>query len=70
MVFDFKTKFSPLKMNNITVIERKAIANQRDIEGYYKLRKAEFIHKLEALPEVYQQVLTPGLEIPRNQQDQ
>ena len=53
-------------MNNITVIELKAIAKQRDIEGYYKLRKAEFIHKLEALSDVNEQVLIPGLEIPRN----
>ena len=28
-------------MNNITVIELKAIAKQRGIEGYYKLRNAE-----------------------------
>ena len=53
-------------MNNITVIELKAIAKQRGIEGYYKLRKAELIHKLEALLEVNKQVLIPGLEIPRN----
>ena len=39
-------------MNNITVIELKAIAKQRGIEGYCKLRKAELIHKLEALHEV------------------
>ena len=53
-------------MNNITVIEFKAIAKQRDIECYYKLRKAELIHKLEALPEVNEQGLISGLEIPRN----
>ena len=53
-------------MNNITIVELKAIAVQRDIECYYKLRKAELIHKLEALPEVSEQVLIPGLEIPRN----
>ena len=35
-------------------------------EGYYKLRKAELIHKLEALPELNEEVLIPGLEIPRN----
>ena len=51
-------------MNNITVIELKAIAKQRGIEGYYKLRKAELIHKLDA--QVNEQVLIPGLEIPRN----
>ena len=66
MVFDLKTKFSSLKMNNISVIELKAIAKQRGIEGCYKLRKAELRHKLEALPEVNEQVLIPGLEIPRN----
>ena len=70
MVFDLKTKFSSLNMNNITVIELKAITKQRVIEGYYKLRKAELIHnliqKLEALPDVNEQVLIPWLEIPRN----
>ena len=29
-------------------------------------KKAELVHKLEALPEVNEQVLIPGLEIPRN----
>ena len=62
MVFDLKTKFSSLKTNHITVIELKAIVIQHGIEGYYKLRKAE----LEALPEINEQVLIPGLEIPRN----
>ena len=57
---------SSLKISNITVIELKAIAKQHEIEGYYKLRKAELIHKLEALPEVNEQVLIPGLEIPGN----
>ena len=50
-------------MNNITVINMKALANQR---GYDKLRKAELIHKLNAHPDVNEQVLIPGLEIPRN----
>ena len=53
-------------MNNIIVIELKAIAKQRGIIGYYKLRKAELIHKLEAHPDVNEQVLIPSLEIPRN----
>ena len=70
MVFDLKTTFSSLKMNNITVIELKAIAKQHGIEGYYKLRKVELIHNFEALPEVTEQVLIPGLEIPETQQDQ
>ena len=66
MVWNLKTKFSSLKMSNITVIQLKAIAKHHGIKGYYKLRKAELIHKLEALPEVNEQVLIPGLEIPRN----
>ena len=66
MIFDLQTKFSSLKMNNITVIELKAIAKQRGIEGYYKLRKAELIDKLEALPEVNEQVIIARLKIPRN----
>ena len=53
-------------MNNITVIELKSPAKQRNIKGYYKLRKAELIHKLKAHPDVNEQVLIPGLEIPRN----
>ena len=64
MVFDLKTQFSSLKMNNINVIELKAITKQLGIEGYYKL--SINIHKLEALPEVNEQVLIPGLEIPRH----
>ena len=39
---------------------------QRSIKGYYKLRKAELIQKLKAHPDVNEQVLIPGLEIPRN----
>ena len=53
-------------MNTITVIELKALAKQRGIKGFYKLRKAELIHKLETHPDVNEQVLIPGLEIPRN----
>ena len=37
-----------------------------DKNNYYKLRKAELIQKLEAHPDVNEQVLIPGLEIPRN----
>ena len=66
MVFHLKTKLFSLTMNNINVIELKAIAKQRGIEVYYKFRKAQLIHKLEALLEVNEQVLIPGLEIPRN----
>ena len=61
-----KKKYASLKMNNITVIKLKALAMQRGIKGYYKLRKAELIQKLEAHPDVNEQVLIAGLEIPRN----
>ena len=57
MVFVLQRKFSSLKMNNINVNKLKVITKQRDIEGYYKLRKAELIHKLEALLEVNEQVI-------------
>ena len=53
-------------MDNITVMKLKALAKQRDIKGYYKLRKAELIQKLEAHPDVNEQVLISRLEIPRN----
>ena len=41
------------------------MANQRCIKGYYKLRNAELIHKLNTHPDVNDQVLMPGLEKPR-----
>ena len=53
-------------MDCITVIKLKTLAKKRGIKGYYKLRKAEFIQKLESHPDVNEQVLIPGLEIPRN----
>ena len=53
-------------MDNITVIKLKALAKLHGIKGYYKLRKAELIQKLEAHADVNEQVLIPGLEIPRN----
>ena len=53
-------------MDNITVIKLKAVAKQRGIKGYYKLRKAELIQKFEAHQDVNEQVLIPGLEIHRN----
>ena len=59
-------KYSSLKMGNINVIKLKTLAKQRGIKGYYKLRKAELIRKLEAQPDVNEQVLIPALEIPRN----
>ena len=35
-------------MDNYTVVQLKAIAKERGIRGYYKLRKVELIHTLEA----------------------
>ena len=35
-------------MENHTIVQLKAIAKQRGITGYYKLRKAELINALEA----------------------
>ena len=52
-------------MDNITVIKLKTLTKQRGMKGYYKLRKAELIPKLEAHPDVNEQVLIPGLDIPR-----
>ena len=36
------------KMENHTVMQLKAIAKERVVRGYYKLRKVELIHALEA----------------------
>ena len=35
-------------MENHTIVQLKAIAKERGIEGYYKLKKAELINALEA----------------------
>ena len=43
-------------MENHTVVQWKAIAKERGIRGYYKLRKAELIHALEATKLVEQKV--------------
>ena len=43
-----KIKFSLIKIENHTVMQLKAIANQRGVRGYYKLRKAELIQVSEA----------------------
>ena len=51
-------------MDNITVIRSKTLAKERGIKCYYKLRKAELIQTLKAHPDVSEQVLIPGLEIP------
>ena len=44
-------------MNNNTVKQLKAIAKERDIKGYYKVRKAELINALEATRLVQQKVI-------------
>ena len=36
------------KNEQYTVVQLKAIAKERDIRGYYKLRNVELIHILEA----------------------
>ena len=64
--FSLKKKLSSFKMNNFTAIYLNALSKQRGIRGYYKFRNAELIHKLETHPDVNEQVLIPGLEIPRN----
>ena len=64
--FGLKKKYSSLKMENITVVKLKTFAKQRGIKGYYKLRKDLVIQKLETHPDLNEQVLIPGLEIPRN----
>ena len=61
-----KKKYASLKMDKITVIKLIALAKQRGIKSYYKLRKAELIQKFDDHPDVNEQVLIPGLETPRN----
>ena len=43
-------------MDNYTVVQWKAIAKERSIRGYYKLRKVQLIHALEAARLVEQKV--------------
>ena len=43
-------------MGNRTVVQLKAIAKERGIRGYYKLRKAELIRVLEATKLVEQKI--------------
>ena len=42
-----KEKYSRIKMDNYAVMQLKAIAKERGIRGYYKLRKVELIHAME-----------------------
>ena len=43
-----KVKYSRIKMENHTVPQLEVIAKELGIRGYYKFRKAESIHTLEA----------------------
>ena len=60
-----KNKYSTLKMDSITVIKLKVLTKQRGIKGYYKLRKAELIQQFADHPDIDEQVLIPGIDIPR-----
>ena len=51
-------------MDNHTVVQLKAIVRERGISGYYKLRKAESIHDLEAARLVEQTSNIFGESIP------
>ena len=44
-------------MENHTIVQLKAISKERGIKGYYKIRKAELIHALEATRLVEQKVI-------------
>ena len=44
-------------MENHTIVELKAIAKERGINGYYKRRKAELIHAVKATRSVEQKVI-------------
>ena len=61
----FKEK-SDIKIAKIAQLGTKTLAKQRAIKGYDKLRKAELIQKLEADPDVNEQVLIMGLQTPRS----
>ena len=53
-------------MNNNTVKQLKAIAKDRGIKGYYKLRKAELINALEATRLVEQKSIIFDEPIPND----
>ena len=53
-------------MENHTVVQLKAIAKERGIRGYYKLRKAELMHALEVTKLVEQKSIIFGEPIPND----
>ena len=53
-------------MENHTIVQLKAIAKGRGIKGYYKLRKAELIHALEAIRLVEQKSYIFDEQIPND----
>ena len=53
-------------MENHSVEQLKAIAKERGIRGYYKLRKAELIHALEAARLVEQKSIIFDESIPND----
>ena len=56
-------------MENHTIVQLKAIAKERGIKGYYKLRKAELIHALEATRLVEQKSNIFDEQIPNDPTD-
>ena len=54
------------KMENHTVVQLKAIAKERGVRGYYKLRMAELIHALEATRSVEQKNNIFDVSIPND----
>ena len=53
-------------MDNFTVIKLEALAKQLGIKVYYKQRNAELMQILEVHPDVNEQGLLLGLNIPGN----
>ena len=55
----FKKKYCSLKMDNITVIKLKTLANSVVLKVTINSKKAELIQKFEAHSDVNEQVLIP-----------
>ena len=53
-------------MDNHTVVQLKSIVKERCIRGYYKLRKAELIHALDAARLVEQKRIILNESIPND----